>query len=614
MSDTSRGQRATLRILSTTDVHTHVLPYDYFSDRDAQGSSLATAAALIRSRRADADNCLLVDNGDFLQGTPLAEIAPGGGPSPGRHPAILAMNLLGYDAGTLGNHEFDFGLPTLEAALAGARFPFVLANVRRADGAPLMPPWTILERSLRLANGDEAPIRIGLIGFTPPQVETWDGSVLAGAIRAECILEAARREVPALRAAGADIVIALCHSGIAGAAPFPRMENAAVPLAGMDGIDALVTGHTHQTFPGPLIPATGYVDPERGTIHGKPAVMAGSNASHVGQIDLTLTRAGADAAWKVTGHSVSALRTDASAPPDPAIGSALAPHHARALARIRKPIGHSDTRIESYFALVAPSTSLQVLADAKRSFVTGAVAGLPDLPLLPVTAASRVGGWSGACDYVDIPVGPLLYGAAASLYPYPNTFCVVELNGAALRDWLERSASLFAQIPEGAVSAPLLLPNAAGYNFDVIHGLTHEIDLRAAPRFQADGVLLDEGASRIRDLRHEGRPVDDDQRFLVITNSFRISGGGRFRAARRAKVLFEFRRQTREIIAGYLNATPHLTVTPRRVWSFARYDRPATAMFETGPGALQLAVPEVGRGMRHIGPGAAGFERFEITL
>ncbi|MFN4102580.1 MAG: metallophosphoesterase, partial [Pararhodobacter sp.] len=167
------------------------------------------------------------------------------------HPIITAMNEVGVEGGTLGNHEFNYGIEFLERAIAGAGFPMVLANVTRTDGSPLLPPYAVLERELTDGAGEVHPIRIGIIGFVPPQIMQWDRAHLEGQLEAGDIVEAARTHVPDLRAEGVDLVIALCHSGIGAAEHQPGMENAAIPLAGVDGIDVILTGHSHLVFPGP---------------------------------------------------------------------------------------------------------------------------------------------------------------------------------------------------------------------------------------------------------------------------------------------------------------------------------------------------------------------------
>ena len=170
--------QAHLRIMQTTDLHVHVYPYDYYSDKPRDTVGLARTAAHIADIRAEATNTMLVDNGDFLQGNPMGDyIAYERGMKDGdQHPVIIAMNSLGYEASTLGNHEFNYGLDFLMKSLAGADFPIVSANIATEMGATptadktLVAPYVILDRMLIDGAGVEHAIRIGLIGFVPPQI------------------------------------------------------------------------------------------------------------------------------------------------------------------------------------------------------------------------------------------------------------------------------------------------------------------------------------------------------------------------------------------------------------------------------------------------------------
>ncbi|WP_375551497.1 metallophosphoesterase [Rhodophyticola porphyridii] len=204
-----------MRILATSDLHANLHPYNYYTDRPQNTGGLARLGRIIAQLRAASDNCILVDNGDTLQGTPLGDFAAQVRTSDGRpHPMVAAMNVLGYDAMTLGNHDFNYGLDFLQSTLSGGAFPAVLANIRRADGTPLLPPWVILDRDMHDTTGRLRRLRIGLIGLAPPQTLKWDRSLLDGQLEAEDILDAARREIRAMRDAGADLVIVLCHSGV----------------------------------------------------------------------------------------------------------------------------------------------------------------------------------------------------------------------------------------------------------------------------------------------------------------------------------------------------------------------------------------------------------------
>ena len=290
------SNQAHLRIMETTDLHVHVYPYDYYSDKPVDTVGLARTAAHIDAIRAEATNTMLVDNGDFLQGNPMGDyIAYERGMAEGdMHPVIKAMNTLGYDASTLGNHEFNYGLDFLQKSLAGADFPVVSANVATRTGASptqdqtLLKPFVILDRQVTDGDGTSHPIRVGIIGFVPPQIMNWDRKHLEGNVEARDIVTTARAYIPQMKEEGADIIIALSHSGIGSADWTEGMENASVPLAALDGIDAVMTGHSHLVFPSPTYAEFAGVDAEKGLIHGKPAVMGGFWGSHLGVIDLML--------------------------------------------------------------------------------------------------------------------------------------------------------------------------------------------------------------------------------------------------------------------------------------------------------------------------------------
>ncbi|MGL5735264.1 MAG: metallophosphoesterase, partial [Beijerinckiaceae bacterium] len=287
--------RLKLRVMETTDLHVNVLPYDYFRDGNDETVGLARTAALIKAARTEVKNALLFDNGDFIQGSPLGDyMAYKKGLKKGEtHPIIAAMNTLNYDAGTLGNHEFNYGLDFLDAGMAAANFGFVCANVLKADGTPYIKPWTLITRDVTDESGARHSLKIGVIGFVPPQIMQWDKKALDGKVTATDIVEAAQKYTPEMRRAGADITIALCHSGIAGGTRAGGEENAALHLAAVDGIDVVLTGHQHLLFPGAkAFDGLAGVDNKKGALNGKPAIQPGFWGSHLGIIDLDMEKRG----------------------------------------------------------------------------------------------------------------------------------------------------------------------------------------------------------------------------------------------------------------------------------------------------------------------------------
>lgn len=624
------ANEAHLRIMETTDLHVHVMPYDYYSDRPIDTVGLARTAAHIGNIRAEATNAMLVDNGDFLQGNPMGDyIAYERGMKEGdMHPVIQAMNTLGFDASTLGNHEFNYGLDFLTKSLAGANFPVVSANVALEAGASptadktLVKPYVILDKVVTDGAGQEHTVRIGLIGFVPPQIMTWDRRHLEGNVTTRDIVETAKAWVPQMKEEGAQIIIALSHSGIGSATHTEGMENASVPLAEVDGIDALMTGHSHLVFPGPDYAETPGVDAEKGTIHGKPAVMGGFWGSHLGVIDLMLAFEGGEvrvvtAASEVRpiyqrneDRSISALVESV-----PAVEASVAKEHDETLAYVRRAVGKTSAPLQSYFALVADDPSVQIVSQAQLWYITQMMQGTQyeGLPILSAAAPFKAGGRGGPEYYTDVPAGDVAIKNVADLYLYPNTVRAVKINGAQLKGWLERSAGMFNQVTAGAADQVLLNPDFPSYNFDVIDGVTYQIDLSQPMMFDRDGNVINEGANRIVNLAYNGAPVTDDMEFVVATNNYRAGGGGQFPGAKGDTIIFEGPDTNRDVIVRYIVEQGTINPSADANWTFAPLPG-TTVLFDTGPKAVDYISDVKGVQIEPAGDGPDGFARFRITL
>ena len=625
------ANQAHLRLMETTDLHVHVYPYDYYSDRAVDTVGLARTAAHINAVRAEATNALLLDNGDFLQGNPMGDyIAYERGMKEGdMHPVITAMNTLGFDASTLGNHEFNYGLDFLMKALAGAAFPFVSANVVKEMGAaptadrPLIKPYMILERDLTDGAGNLHPVKVGLIGFLPPQIMNWDRRHLEGRVQTRDIVETARAYVPRMKEEGADIIVALSHSGIGAAGHVQGMENASVPLAAVEGIDAILTGHSHLEFPGPKFRDFPGVDAENGTIHGKPAVMAGFWGSHMGLIDLMLERDGN--AWRIAAHS-SELRPIYKRNEDrsitalvdsvPAVLESVAKEHEETLAYVRRAVGKTSAPLHSYFALVADDPSVQIVSIAQKWYIEQMLKGSEHegLPILSAAAPFKAGGRGGPEYYTDVPAGDVAIKNVADLYLYPNTVRAVRVTGAQVKEWLERSAGMFNRIEPGKPDQVLLNDNFPSYNFDVIDGVEYEIDLSQPAKYEdRTGEVVNPDASRIVNLTYQGQPLDPGAEFVIATNNYRAGGGGHFPGADGSTIIFEAPDTNRDVIVRYIVEQGTINPTADGNWRF----RPlpgTTVLFDTGPKAAQYADQVPGVSMEPAGEGPDGFARFRIRL
>lgn len=628
----ANGNQAHLRLMETTDIHVNVMPYDYYADKPNDTMGLARTATLIDSIRAEAGNSILVDNGDLLQGNPMGDyMAYRKGMKAGDlHPVIKAMNVLGYDCGTVGNHEFNYGLDFMFNTLAGANFPIVCANFTKGQLASdpkqdelHFKPYVILEKSIKDGAGQMSPIKVGFIGFVPPQIMVWDAKNLEGKGQTRDIVEAARAWVPVMKEEGADIVIALSHSGIDGHGQSDRMENASLYLAGVEGIDAVFTGHQHLVFPGPkdFVDVPG-ADPVKGSLLGKPAVMAGFWGSHMGLIDLLLEKDGNG--WKILDftsearpiyHRDESRKIVANVADKPEVVASVAAEHQATLEYVRTPVGKTSAPLYSYFALVADDPSVQIVSNAQTWYVRNLLkeGEFKDLPLLSAAAPFKAGGRGGADYYTDVAAGDIAIKNVADLYLYPNTVQAVKITGEQVKNWLEMSAGIFNQLKPGEKDQPLINPDFPSYNYDVIDGVTYQIDLSKPARFDKDGKPVHPESSRIVNLMFDGKPIDPGQEFVVATNNYRAGGGGKFPEIAADKVILVAPDTNRDVIVRYIVDQGTINPAADGNWAFAPMEG-TTAIFETGPRGRDYAGAVKGAKIEDAGNGAEGFAKFRLIL
>jgi 2',3'-cyclic-nucleotide 2'-phosphodiesterase / 3'-nucleotidase len=618
----SSKPRLRLRLLGLTDLHANLYPYDYYRDCPDDSVGLARAASLVAEARREAPNCLLFDDGDILQGTPLGDLAAEAMIAHPRavHPVIAAMNTLDYAVATLGNHDFNYGLEALDRAYAQARFPVVCCNVRKSDGTPWFPPSIVIERTFVDESGSARRLKVGVIGVAPPQIAQWDEAHVRGRLLTVDIVEAVGGELNELRTR-VDLVVVLCHSGISRLASTRGEENAGQDLARLDGIDALFLGHQHLLLPGQDFVGLPGVDADRGRINGKPAVMAGFWGSHLGIIDLWLEM---ETGWRIVeaqvevrpiarrdaeGRAIALVESEAS------VLEAAKTAHEATLRHIRTPIGKLATRLHTYFALVGDGPTVGLVNEAQRAYAVTLAAARKDLASLPMLSAAapfKCGGRSGPHSYTDIAAGPLAIKDVADIYPYPNSLRVVKVDGATLNEWLERSASIFRRIdPAQRDEQPLLGPAFACYNFDLIDGVDYAIDVTQPARYDESGALVAPGAHRIRDLTFKGAPVDPNQSFLVVTNNYRASGGGGFPGCDGTSVVIEAPDANRDVLLKYVESKTEIAPQSNGARRFAPWPSAVVASYLTSPAAVELPAPP-GLKLTPMGLAPGGFLKLRI--
>ena len=619
------GAHADVALLETTDIHSNILSYDYYKQKDDPTLGYERTATLIRRARAEFPNTFLFDSGDTIQGSVLADYQALAKPVGCADELAIyrAMDAVGYDGGTIGNHEFNYGLGFLSQVTGTPmkvdggqsrhcprpHVPWVLATVASAtDGQPIFKPWTIVQKQIEAYTPDGSklvvPLRIGIIGFTPPPIMQWDKQKLEGKVTVSGVVEAARQYLPELQAQHPDVIVALVHGGLDTSPYTPETENAGWYLAGVPGIDVMLLGHSHTEFPGPHYEGMQAVDAKRGYVRGVPAVMGGFFGKDLGIVHLALDHQ--HGAWvidKVQTHSEvrpicvkpvagkpgagdqAAAPKDSCVPADPQIAPLVAPVQAAAVAYVNTPIGRSDIRLSSYFADEGNLTAIGVVNAAQADYVRGELPRLhpefANVPVLSAASAFRTG-FGGPDDYTDVAAGPLTLRSAADLYFYPNTLSAVKVDGDGLKAWLEKSAERFNRIePDKAGEQSLINSHYVGYNFDQIQGagLAYVIDLTRPV------------GQRIVQLTWQGKPVEPQQPFVIATNNYRASGGGHFPGLDGKNVVLAAPDGAREIVAEWLQKHPSLGAAdlPPASWHFAPLKAYGPITFTAASGKQDVA-------------------------
>jgi 2',3'-cyclic-nucleotide 2'-phosphodiesterase (5'-nucleotidase family) len=534
-------ETVTVTLLETSDLHGNLLPWDYLRDRPAD-VGLARIATRVAAIRRETPNVVLLDAGDTIEGTPLESLQAhraqhsallSSEGAPDADPMARAMSRMRYDAMTVGNHEFNFGLDVLLKAEKESSFPWLSANTRRtADGLPAFAEYVV-----KVVGG----VRIGILGLTTPDIPGWEPERNRPGLVWEDPVVTARRIVPILRdRERCDAVVVLIHSGlevdpVTGLADGTASENRVAALAReVPGIDVILAGHTHRKLP-------------LTRLFGVPVLQPGRWGEVLGRVDLTFARAGGR--WRVARTEGALLPTDGSLPADPGVAGIAAPFDRAARRWLDETVAEAEEALPAERARLEDTALLDLINDAQLA-ATGA-----DLSMTSLLPGGR---------YAGVPKGRVTVRDLYALYPYENQLVVVEIDGVQLGACLERAAEFFAgaSLEEGRL---VLVPNPTmiPYNFDVVEGASYRID-PTAPL-----------GRRIRDLTVKGRPVRPTDRFTLAVNSYRAQGGGGYPALRNAPVVKTVPVGIRDLLIESLRAAGHVrpvvdhnwVIAPDAVWA-----------------------------------------------
>ncbi|MGX5625042.1 bifunctional 2',3'-cyclic-nucleotide 2'-phosphodiesterase/3'-nucleotidase [Bacillus cereus] len=614
-----------LRILETSDIHVNLMNYDYYQTKTDNKVGLVQTATLVNKAREEAKNSVLFDDGDALQGTPLGDYVANKIKDPKNrvdpsytHPLYRVMNLMKYDVISLGNHEFNYGLDYLNKVISKTEFPVINSNVYKddhdnneANDENYFKPYHILEKEVVDEAGQKQMVKIGVIGFVPPQVMNWDKENLEGKVKTKDIVKTANKLVPKLKnEEHADIVVALAHSGVDKSGYNEGMENASYHLATqVPGVDAVLMGHSHTEV--------------KDVFNGVPVVMPGVFGSNLGIIDMQLKKV--NGKWEVQkDQSKPQLRPIANSKGTPLVESdqklvnEIKDEHQATIDYVNTPVGETKAPINSYFSLVQDDPSVQIVTNAQKWYVEQELKKpeyekIKDIPVLSAGAPFKAGGRNGATYYTDIPAGTLAIKNVADLYVYPNTLYAVKVNGAQVKEWLEMSAGQFNTIdPKKTEEQPLVNIGYPTYNFDILDGLKYEIDVTQPAKYDKDGKVVNANTNRIVNMTYEGKPVADDQEFIVATNNYRGSSQT-FPGVSKGEVVYQSQDETRQIIVKYMQKIKNIDPAADQNWTF----KPIVAdklntTFDSSPNA-QKYIKKDGN-ISYVGPSENEFAKYAIDI
>ena len=457
-----------LQILATSDTHGKFDPWDYAANKaDASGSVAQQATAIKQLRTADT---LVIDAGDTIQGNSSQLFL-----EDDVHPMVAAMNAIGYDVWVTGNHEYNYGMDTLQKIMAEQNAKVLTGNVYAPDGTPLADGYTIVRKK---------DLKIGLIGMVTPNITRWDAVNLTGWTVTNPVDEC-RKIIDQIKDQ-VDVLIGVMHMdteneyGVYGSG-VTDLANACPEF------DVIIAAHGHKEIPGE-------------EINGVLVIENKNAGATMSEIHLQLQRQW-NGRWKVVGRSSESLQI-ANYEPDPELVALLAPYDERAKADAVIPIGElrggnmaPDNEIENIPSPMVQDTALLDFINEVQLYYTGAQ--------VSATAMTSMTG--------QMREGTIRKCDLTSIYTYENTLYKLQMNGAQLRDYMEWSAAFFKTWQPGDLTIAFD-PSTRYYLYDAFEGVNYEIDISQEP------------GNRILNLTWpDGTPVADTDVFTIAVNNYRAT-------------------------------------------------------------------------------------------
>ncbi len=552
---TAPSATGNLTILSTTDVHGHVMNWDYFKD-SAYGAGkelgLGRAKTLIDQEVAanGKESTLILDNGDAIQGTPLTYLAALQPDKLGAHkdinPMSHAYNIVGYEAVVVGNHEFNYGLDYLKNTVkAQLKAPLLGANVLDATtNEPWLTPYTLIDKKV-----NNKAVKVGVLGVVTPGVRMWDKAIVEGKLVFQDPVLAAQKYVPEMKAKGADVVVVLIHSGLDSANytwnPKDLEENVAKSLAvNTNGVDVVVGGHSHsKNFASEV-----FTKPDgTSVLFTQPYYWAQSVSKTTLPIDVSGEKPKVVLPVDVAAQKglTVALETKGDVADSPLITEdpVLKAQHEATVKYVNSSVADSTEEMLTEKSRLEDTPILDFIGKVMTDVVADGI----DTQYKNLPIVAQVSPFSRTAKF---PKGTVTIKDVAGLYIYDNTLMGLKLTGKEMKEYLEYSLkyydpNLLSESGDndkgGGAVDPATGKRIPDYNLDVLTGVNYAVDITKPV------------GERVVDLEWpNGTPVADDDTFILAVNNYRANGGGKFPAMGDAsKIVYDKQVEIRQALIEY---------------------------------------------------------------
>ena len=484
----SSEKEVTIKLIETSDVHGNYFPYNFIERKAGKGGLAHVHTFVEEQRKQYGDNVILVDNGDILQGQPIAYYY-NYIDTVSKHVTADMMNFMGYDVANMGNHDVETGHAVYDRWVADCAFPVLGANIVCTDtGEPYLKPYQILERD---------GVRIAILGMITPAIPAWLPERLWSGLRFEDLESSARKWVQVIREKEhPDVLVGLFHAGLDGADLDGMVENGSQATAvNVPGFDVVLIGHDHARLNKKMLNVAG----------DSVLVIDPANAARVVS-DVTIKVTKQDG--KVVRKQISGQLTDVTAyPQSEAFLKAFQPAYQATLDFVSRKIGSINETITSKDAFFGPSAFIDLIHQLQLDLTGADVSFCAPLSM-----------------YAEIKKGDIYVSDMFNLYKFENMLYTMELTGKEIKNFLEMSYALWTNQMKSPDDRLLLFSDDPenkyifknfSFNFDSAAGIIYTVD-----------VTRPEGEKITIQSMADGSPFQPEKVYKVAVNSYRGNGGG----------------------------------------------------------------------------------------